>query len=824
MENLCKSIKDVVNAHPGCAHWHCGDYNLPDIDWSTETLTRSQYNHNISNMFVQTLEICNMNQIIDFPTRKNNTLDILFTNRPTLMHKLTPYPGLSDHDTIIQAEIDCRARVQRPVKRKVYQWNKMKPAEISKMKKFVQSCSTQIVQNTTPETPVEEIWLDIKQIALSVMDKFVPNKFTSTRYTQPWMTRECKTLIRKKHRLYNRARRSNSTLDWDRFKEIRKRTQKLCRTANATYISTRISDDPSRNNKFLYRYVKSKRTDNNGVSALVENGEVRILPNQKANALNRQFSSVFSPASNSVPDLGPPKFDKMPDIVISETGVQKLLRNLKPNKAPGPDNIQAKFLKETAEDLAPALTCLYQASLAQTKIPSDWRHARVAPIYKSGKNDRSKPANYRPISLTSISCKVLEHIMCSNLMGHLDKRHILTDFQHGFRHGRSCETQLILTVDEIAQALDQGKQIDCILLDFAKAFDKVSHKSLLAKLHHYGVQGSNLGWIQDFLTSRTQVVVVDGEESETAAVTSGVPQGSVLGPALFLVYINDLPEKLHSTPRLFADDCLLYKVIESTADCDLLQRDLHTLEIWENDWSMQFAAEKCMVLRVTRKHKKNILQKKYKIHNHVLEAVDSAKYLGIIFDSKLSFNHHIQDITKKANNTRQFLQRTLSRCDRATKEVCYKTYVRPTLEYASTVWDPHKGNKSQTNLLESAQNKAARFAMSDWSWSSSVTGIKSTLQWESLQERRARARVVIFHKIQYSLVAIPMTLFQHTPSTITTRGAPKKFVVPFCRTQAYKNTFIPTVPVLWNSLPPSVATVTDPDSFRRSLPVVRLSA
>ena len=149
-------------------------------------------------MFVQILEICNMNQIIDFPTHKNNTPEILFTNRPTLIHKLTPYPGLSDHDTIIQAEIDCRARVQWPVKRKVYQWNKMKPAEISKMKKFVQSCSTQILQNTTLETPVEEIWLDIKQIELSVMDKFVPNKFTSTRYTQPWMTRECKTLIREK--------------------------------------------------------------------------------------------------------------------------------------------------------------------------------------------------------------------------------------------------------------------------------------------------------------------------------------------------------------------------------------------------------------------------------------------------------------------------------------------------------------------------------------------------------------------------------------------------------------------------------------------------
>ena len=157
--------------------------------------------------------------------------------------------------------------------------------------------------------------------------------------------------------------------------------------------------------------------------------------------------------------------------------------------------------------------------------------------------------------------------------------HFLTDFQHGFRHERSCENQLILTVDEIAQALDQGKQIDCILLDFAKPFDKKSHKSLLIKLRHYGFHGSNLGWIQDFLMSRTQVVVVDREESKTAAVTSGVPQGSILRSALFAVYINDLPEKLQSTPRLFADDCLLYRVIESTADYELLQRDLHTLEI-----------------------------------------------------------------------------------------------------------------------------------------------------------------------------------------------------------------------------------------------------
>ena len=198
----------------------------------------------------------------------------------------------------------------------------------------------------------------------------------------------------------------------------------------------------------------------------------------------------------------------MPNIVITIPGVQKLLKNLKPNKASGPDNIPSKFLRETAAELAPALTSLFKASLHQSKIPNDWRHARVSPLYKSGKSDRSKPANYRPISLTSISCKVMEHIICSNLMRHLDECDILTDFQHGFRRKRSCETQLVLTVDDLSRALDQGRQVDCILLDFAKAFDKVSHKSLLAKLKKCGVVDKNLLWIGDFLHSRSQVVVV----------------------------------------------------------------------------------------------------------------------------------------------------------------------------------------------------------------------------------------------------------------------------------------------------------------------------
>ena len=317
-------------------------------------------------------------------------------------------------------------------------------------------------------------------------------------------------------------------------------------------------------------------------------------------------------------------------------------------------------------------------------------------------------------------------------------------------------------------------------------------------------------------------MVVEGEESGVAPVTSGVPQGTVLGPALFLVYINDLPEGLKCTPRLFADDSLLYRVIESYSDCDLVQQDLQTLEKWEQDWSMEFAEDKCKVLRVTRKLKRNQIIKPYEIHNYVLESVNSAKYLGVTLDTKLNFSEHIQDITKKANNTRQFLQRTLSGCDRTTKSHCYKTYVRPILEYGSCAWDPHKGNQKQVTILQSMQNKAAGFVHSDWSRYSSVSSMNEALGWDTLQNRRAIARLVMLHKIQLSLVAIPISLFTISSSSMTTRGAPTKFIRPHCK-KLYMNTFVPASISLWNSLPAATASISDPESFRGSLGGMRLS-
>ena len=257
-------------------------------------------------------------------------------------------------------------------------------------------------------------------------------------------------------------------------------------------------------------------------------------------------------------------FPTMEDIEISERGVTTLLQNLNPYKACGPDGIRPRVLKELAREIAPALTALFKSSLSSGSVPADWRDAHITPIYKKG--EQYNPANYRLVSLTSVVCKLLEHIIVSAVMHHFEDNSILTDNQHGFRRGRSCETQLLELVEELTTNLESSKQTDVLIMDFSKAFNKVNHSLLLHKLQRYGVQGTTNTWIANFLNNRRQAVVVSGASSHFMNVMSGVPQGSVLGPCLFLAYINDMPEKLSALARLFADDTAVYKTISNGHD------------------------------------------------------------------------------------------------------------------------------------------------------------------------------------------------------------------------------------------------------------------
>ena len=311
---------------------------------------------------------------------------------------------------------------------------------------------------------------------------------------------------------------------------------------------------------------------------------------------------------------------------------------------------------------------------------------------------------------------------------YLMKNSILIDCQHGFRKRRSCETQLILTIDDLARGLNDKQQIDAILLDFSKAIDRVPQKRLLLKLKHYGVRGNILSWIEDFLSARTQKVIIEGSKSTPSPLSSGVPQGTVLGPLLFLAYINDMPECVRSEIKLFADDSLLYRRIQNNADCCQLQEDLDKLQEWEQKWQIAFNADKCEVIRIT--NKKRPLCSDYYIQNQKLGLRTEAKYLGVTIGSDLSWNRHADNITMKANSTMGFLKMNIRSAPQAAKETSYKTFVRPTVEYAATTWTPF--TDTETRKIEKVQRRAARFVSNDYRRTSSVTEMIATLGWDSI--------------------------------------------------------------------------------------------
>jgi len=397
-------------------------------------------------------------------------------------------------------------------------------------------------------------------------------------------------------------------------------------------------------------------------------------------------------------------------------------------------------------------------------------------------------------------------------MSHFENNSILADCQHGFRSKRSCETQLLSLAQELHQNLEQKEQVDMIVLDFSKAFDKVPHKRLMTKLWNYGIRGPTHKWIESFLVHRKQRVVVDGEASDWAEVKSGVPQGTVLGPVLFLAYINDLPKYVQANTRLFADDCVLYRSVKSTEDCNSLQQDLAQLELWEQEWCMSFNAEKCSTITITRK--KNKITHQYQIHNHVLKRVNSATYLGVELSADLTWSNHINQTTKKANKRLAFLRRNIQIRNHKLKEIAYKGLVRPILEYCAPVWNPYQ--QKYIDQIEMVQRRAARFTLARYHNISSVTDMLRKLQWETLKQRRTVACLVVFYKIQHSLIAVPMPSFVTRPER-PRPGHLHQFQIPYCSTEAYKNSFFPKTLRSWNQLPSSIASQGSLPLFKTAL-------
>ncbi|KAK6188521.1 hypothetical protein SNE40_004681 [Patella caerulea] len=387
-------------------------------------------------------------------------------------------------------------------------------------------------------------------------------------------------------------------------------------------------------------------------------------------------------------------------------------------------------------------------------------------------------------------------------------------------------------MNDLLESYDQKSQVDVAILDFSKAFDTVPHDKLLQKLENYGVRGNILNWLTSFLKDRHMNVAIEGEHSDSVKVESGVPQGTVLGPLMFLCHINDLPDAVKSTVRLFADDCLLYKTIRSRDDHLVLQRDLQELEKWADLWGMKFNAKKCYILSVQQKSSFF-----YELDNTILQQVNANPYLGLNISENLTWETHISNICKKANSTLGFLKRNLKHCPQDCRKLAYISLVRSTLEYGAVIWDPYL--VKDINSLEKIQRHAARFIMKDYRSGNDgcVQEMLQKLNLDTLQDRRRQSRLVFLYKIIRGMVPAINNSTYLTPIKNKRRIKPKKstdnqttnivekfsvnhsncFKVKDSNTKQFKNSFFIRAVQDWNSLEESVACAQSVESFKAAL-------
>ncbi|BHF71364.1 hypothetical protein SprV_0401442200 [Sparganum proliferum] len=381
----------------------------------------------------------------------------------------------------------------------------------------------------------------------------------------------------------------------------------------------------------------------------------------------------------------------------------------KESKLPGPDEIPAKILKELADELAKPLSMLFRTSFETGYLPPDWKSAWITPLYKGG--CRVSANNYRRVSFTSICCKITEKIIKQQLMQFLEQNHLLSDSQHGFRKGRSCVTNLLYCLEHWTRDVDRGDMVHAIYIEFKKAFDSVPHHCLLYKLSRIGVRGKLLKWIRSFLLGRSQAVHVSDQQSAEVGVWSGVPQGSVLGPTLFLVYVNDYANELDCDVAMFADDIKIWTTIRNEVDDARLQTNLDRLEQWSKDWLLPFNVNKCNFLLVGGTSSPN--RTVYRLTGKPLQEVEAQKDLGVWITTSLKPSLQCSKVAKSAMSILYLVKRAFSSFDEDCFTKVLRTFLRSHLEFAIQAWKPWTAK--DIGLFETVQRRATKLVSGQWS-------------------------------------------------------------------------------------------------------------
>ena len=825
--DLLKKISDRKYSHVCIV----GDFNYKTINWKSWTTTGGENSPELA--FIEGVRDCYLYQHVENPTRRRGNdepslLDLALTNEAMQIANIQHHApiGKSDHD-VISFDFHCYLNYSKPKVQFAYakgDFDGMK--QNINESRWKEKFENDVASLPNDKSRVEQCWNLLKSKYLSLRDKFVPKSTTSSGPTWrekgsfPTGKRERDAIKdkNKKHRAWmspspSSPNREHARLEYTR---ARNKVRTLLRKAKR-FFEKGIAKQCKKNPKGFWAYTRSKLKTRSGIAPLLSNPEDKETlaydDKEKADILQNQFSSVFTrEPDGDIPRLPQKTKYSVKNIHVTVQMVLEILKNLKDDKSCGPDEMHPRMLKELADDLAAPLATLFNMSIQDGVLPEEWKTAFVSPIFKKGA--RNLAVNYRPISLTCILCKVLENIVRKTIMEHLTSHNLLSNKQHGFITLRSTVTQLLMYMDYCAHDIADGHVVDAIYLDFWKAFDTVPHRRLTGKLEAYGIGGNILEWINAFLTGRSQVVQINGVNSESAKVISGIPQGSVLGPLLFVVYINDLLDNINSTGLLFADDTKIFRKITSEDDAKLLQQDIALLEEWSKIWLLKFNADKCHVLTMGKFE--NIRHTaRYKICNEEMEHVGSEKDLGVTFDENLRFEEHIANKVQIANAIVGQIRRSFTFLDGETFRRLYTALVRPHLEYAQAVWSPYLAK--HINMIERVQIRATKLVdgMGNMDYEERLRQLKLP----TLKYRRKRGDMIeVFkHHNSYDKQALCPTF---EPRQRITRNNSRKVTERIPKDGSYgcqTNSFYYRTTRVWNELPDLVVSAESIDAFKNKL-------
>ncbi|MCG7883227.1 MAG: reverse transcriptase family protein [Candidatus Thiodiazotropha endolucinida] len=476
------------------------------------------------------------------------------------------------------------------------------------------------------------------------------------------------------------------------------------------------------------------------------------------------------------------------------------------------------MLKAVAKEISVPLCILFNRSFREGIFATSLKESNVLPLFKKG--DKSLPANYRPISLLCNIGKLQERIVFKNIYNHLHEHHLLYKYQSGFLPNHSTTFQLIDIYHHVCQTFD-NEQFSCMVFcDVSKAFDRVWHRGLLFKLRQYGISGLLLEWISDYLTNRTQRVVIRSCTSTAKNVNAGVPQGSVLGPLLFLIYVNDIADPLLSLTRLFADDSSLYCSASKVSDLEgIINHDLLCLSAWARQWLVNFNPSKTEAILFTLKKTYNLPQI---VFNGIpVTFVTDHKHLGLTLNNTGKWHTHIENIVASASKIIGIMRKLKFSFHRSALNQIYMAYVLPILEYSSVVWD--NCTVLESNTLEKLQNEAARI-VTGLTRSVSLENLYHECGWVPLRLRRQEQKLSFIYKAINGQT--PDYISEITPSFVReTTNYPLRnqnnLAVPFTRTEISRKSCIPSSASLWNSLEEDVRSASSLSQFKSRLKHLR---